>query len=255
VGRSCPLGGSLGILGTCRLLFSKWFIAFWGGNTMKLATAARIGLSGLLLAATAAHANVLTFDGNICAATPNTSGTFGACIDWSYLDQGYGDTATVDVSYIDVLNPTTDSLRFWAGNYNNLQNVAFANGSDANAHGRILLTAAPGYQINLLGFDVGAYPNTERNTNIAVSTSSSATILNFSGPVGTNDLAKTFSGFGAAGVGSQVSIDWYNSAYNVGIDNIHFDVVAVPEPETYAMMVVGLGMLGAVARRRRINRQ
>jgi len=30
-------------------------------------------------------------------------------------------------------------------------------------------------------------------------------------------------------------------------------VAAVPEPETYAMMIVGLGLLGVVARRRRLK--
>ena len=30
-----------------------------------------------------------------------------------------------------------------------------------------------------------------------------------------------------------------------------FKVVPVPEPETYAMMLAGIGMLGALARRRR----
>jgi hypothetical protein len=32
---------------------------------------------------------------------------------------------------------------------------------------------------------------------------------------------------------------------------VNFDVAAVPEPETYAMLLAGLGMLGAVARRKK----
>lgn len=36
----------------------------------------------------------------------------------------------------------------------------------------------------------------------------------------------------------------------VGVDNLSF-TAAVPEPETYALMVLGLGLVGAVARRRR----
>ncbi len=38
---------------------------------------------------------------------------------------------------------------------------------------------------------------------------------------------------------------------NIYIDNINFDqVTAVPEPETYAMLLAGLGLLGFMARRR-----
>jgi hypothetical protein len=73
--------------------------------------------------------------------------------------------------------------------------------------------------------------------------------------VGAGTLATAFSGFGAAGVGNQVRIDWANSAYNVGIDNVHFEVAAVPEPETYAMMMAGLAMIGVVARRRKTYQQ
>ncbi len=39
----------------------------------------------------------------------------------------------------------------------------------------------------------------------------------------------------------------YAQAYNYGVSNI----AAVPEPETYAMLLAGLGLMGAVARRRR----
>lgn len=39
------------------------------------------------------------------------------------------------------------------------------------------------------------------------------------------------------------------SAYGVALDNI--SVTAVPEPETFAMLLAGLGVVGAVARRKR----
>ena len=37
---------------------------------------------------------------------------------------------------------------------------------------------------------------------------------------------------------------------NTSIDNVMINVSAVPEPETYAMLLAGLGLMGAVARRR-----
>ncbi len=32
---------------------------------------------------------------------------------------------------------------------------------------------------------------------------------------------------------------------------VNFNVTAVPEPETYAMLLAGLGLVGAIARRRK----
>jgi hypothetical protein len=42
--------------------------------------------------------------------------------------------------------------------------------------------------------------------------------------------------------------------YALGFDttvSAYTEVTAVPEPETYAMMLAGLGLVGAVARRRK----
>lgn len=36
----------------------------------------------------------------------------------------------------------------------------------------------------------------------------------------------------------------------MGINNIKLTITPVPEPETYAMMLIGLGLLGVVARRK-----
>lgn len=38
----------------------------------------------------------------------------------------------------------------------------------------------------------------------------------------------------------------------LGVDNVSLEVTAVPEPESYAMLLAGLGLLGAIARRRSI---
>ena len=42
-----------------------------------------------------------------------------------------------------------------------------------------------------------------------------------------------------------------NTSFDVGIDNISLMAAAVPEPETYALMRAGLGMVGFVARRKK----
>ena len=41
----------------------------------------------------------------------------------------------------------------------------------------------------------------------------------------------------------------YDSNHYIGLDNV--SVTAVPEPETYAMMLAGLAAIGSIARRRK----
>jgi hypothetical protein len=48
-----------------------------------------------------------------------------------------------------------------------------------------------------------------------------------------------------------VDVGDYNSTSELRIDNI--SVSAVPEPESYAMLLAGLGLMGAIARKRRIQ--
>jgi hypothetical protein len=38
------------------------------------------------------------------------------------------------------------------------------------------------------------------------------------------------------------------------LDNVSLDVTAVPEPASWAMMIVGFGLVGAVSRRRQAKR-
>lgn len=53
----------------------------------------------------------------------------------------------------------------------------------------------------------------------------------------------------AAYAGYHPDTGWYN--YNEQL-NFGVQVVAVPEPETYALMLAGLGLMGAIARRRKL---
>jgi hypothetical protein len=46
-----------------------------------------------------------------------------------------------------------------------------------------------------------------------------------------------------------IDADWYVGPDNVRLDNV--TISPVPEPETYAMMLAGLGLLGFMARRKR----
>lgn len=48
---------------------------------------------------------------------------------------------------------------------------------------------------------------------------------------------------------NQIATDWQGIHFSAG-DKVILNVSAVPEPETYAMLLAGLGIMGAVARRK-----
>lgn len=200
-------------------------------------------LASLLLGATAqASTQTLTFDGSTaCGDT--------ACGNYSILSQSYGDIQnSVDVSYINV-NSANAGLAWWDTQYNNLQGVVWAGGSDADSHARIEIKSLVGGNVTLNSFDFGAYANTTRDTHIRVTTiGGSSTLYSFDGSVGLGASQHTSFAPNVSAQGG-LWIDWYNSAYNVGIDNISY-TAAVPEPESYAMFLLGLGLVGAIARRK-----
>ena len=71
----------------------------------------------------------------------------------------------------------------------------------------------------------------------------------------TINAGTTLSGFGAGNLSfdaDSISVHWESLAFSAGQQLIlDVNVVAVPEPETYAMMLAGLGALAYVARRRK----
>ena len=54
----------------------------------------------------------------------------------------------------------------------------------------------------------------------------------------------------ATGAGGQSNLDVILGAYG---GSITVPVPAIPEPETYAMLLAGLGLVGALARRRKVK--
>ncbi|MBK7003858.1 MAG: PEP-CTERM sorting domain-containing protein [Burkholderiales bacterium] len=159
------------------------------------------------------------------------------------------------MSYESVDSGGKSLLSFSLG-YSELQGVVFALGSATNSHARITLNAAPGQTISLLGFDLGAwkYPSdTSRFTTLSVKNGNSS--QDYDAPTlkvlttTSSHIDTTY--FGAAGAGQTVTLEWKNDAFNVGLDNLHFSVTQVPEPETYALLLAGLGLLGAATRKKR----
>lgn len=197
-----------------------------------------------------ALADTLAFPDGICSGSVDGSGAMTACGNYSRINQAHGDVAgMLDVSYTSVSNNVPASLYFWGPGYNNLPSAVFADGGDGASFARITLTPAAGQMVSLLGFDLGAYPNTSRGTHVRVF-ALGGNNFSYDGTVGSPGGNATHFVFGNLHSGAGIVIEWENSAWNVGMNNIEYRLAPVPEPESYALMLAGLAALGFMAKRR-----
>lgn len=208
----------------------------------------------LLVACSAAQAGVIDFNqpSVACTAAVDGSGPTGSCGNYSYIAQSYGDVAGVlDVQYSAPRLTDPHSLRWWDSNYNNLSGVAWADSSDGDSKARIDLVPLNGQAVTLTHFDIGAYANTTRNTTLTVSAIGGPVLYTYSGNVGVlpANVASSFDGSWSSATG--IRIEWQDSAYNNGIDNITYQMTPVPEPAVFLMMLTGLILLGGIARHER----
>ena len=200
-----------------------------------------------LVVSHAAKANLLTFEGNICG---------GACSNYAYVDQSYGDVSgKLDVQYntntsVSALWGTgAGSVQWWADSYSTLTSVIF--GTSGQQVG-VFLKPLSGYQVTLNGFDLGMYPNSTHQSQVTIADGLSNTLLstgfqNFPGNVPTHFAGPYTSASG-------IYVLFGPDGYNGGIDNIDFTVSAVsavPEPSTWAMMILGFAGVGFLAYRRK----
>lgn len=217
----------------------------------------RLFLTAALVLAGTAHANTLDFGQgpgapSICTSAPSGVGALSTCVDYSYISQGYGDVAgVVDVSYNGQDTPG-QSLRWWSTGYNTLYGVLWADGGDSNSKARVALQVLNGGQISLQSLQLGAYYQNTLGTTLTIrDLGSNAVLFSSSQNVGNGSISATPFSFSNLSSTTGLSIEWKNSAYNVGIDNIQYTISAVPEPGTWAMLAAGLLGLGVLARRRR----
>jgi hypothetical protein len=194
----------------------------------------------------------LDFSGNICGAT----GT-GACGDGTAIGQTYGDIAgQLEVSYRSINNTTGVTyeafLKHWGDNYSDLEDVAWGGGNATNYRSEITFDALAGYSVTLASLDFGDYLNRNFGSSFAINELGTNTLLYSSGPFNPGATATHFAPDKSSSLG--LVLTWGPDGYDVGVDNIMLSVsptAVIPEPETYALLLAGLGLMGFVARRRR----
>ena len=216
-----------------------------------------------VLLAASAQASVLTFDLNPDVPDfGDIPGNYGDNVNaasdavGSYL-MGNGYTPNVTTEYrtwqISTNTVAYNNLDFWHTNYGDLSKVAYSVTS-ADHFAEITLVPEPGWAIRLNSFDLAGYSVTDHpNSQVRILDGTSNTVLIDYSPLTILGSGGTHSSF-TPGLtyNGPLSIRFGYNDWNVGIDNINFDqVAAVPEPETYAMLLAGLGLIGFMARRRK----
>ncbi len=151
------------------------------------------------------------------------------------IPQTYGDEANLNVSYRSVIEPgssttVTPNMLYWNNSYSDLVDVAY--GAAGRTAEVTLEVTTPGFQVELLGFDLGAWPTTNRPSQVQIYNLDYSQLLYSSGDItvlGSDASEFTFTNIVRS---DGVRIQFGPDAFNVGIDNIEFDVSVVPEPLT-----------------------
>lgn len=218
--------------------------------------------AGVLLA-TSAQATILTFDldpavpnyGDIPESYGDNVNAASDVVGSYFMGNGYTPNVTTDYSTWKISTDTVayNNLDFWTTGYGDLTNVAFSVVS-GDHFAEVTFVPEPGWGIRLNSFDMAGYSYSDHpGSQVRILDGSSNTILIDYLPVTILGAGGTHSTF-TPGLthNGPLSIRFGYNDWNVGIDNINFDQVAVvPEPEAYVMLLAGLGLVGFIVRRRK----
>jgi hypothetical protein len=211
----------------------------------------------------ASHATVLTFDalagGGVVPSGygDRVSGDFGG---WGYVE-GNGWTPNVGVAFDSLLLSDNGlagaGLNLWGGGFGDLSVVAYPAGGVAGFAGVFEFTPDPGYAVRINRFQLGGCPTTDYDDQPIRITDGGFTVLWAAGSSHVEGsemigeaLVPSHSEFTPDFTSARPIFLIYGNNWNIGIDNIDFDQVAVPEPSTLALVSLAL-LLPASALRRR----
>jgi PEP-CTERM motif len=206
---------------------------------------------GLALAAGSSAASALDvtldFSGNICGAAGNI-----ACGNSAFIGQNYGDQAgLLDVSHRS-LNATTlvtqeNALKYWSTGYSGLVGVAWGGPGPTVYASEFTFTPAAGQMVTINSFDFGDDQNRNFGSSVAIYDAAGSVLWDG----GTFNPGLTPTSFSPMITSSSALVlRWGPDGYDVGIDNIALTVTAVPEPGTWALMLLGAVAVAGLARRR-----
>lgn len=138
---------------------------------------------------------------------------------------------------------TSAALTLAAVNVNAATVLDITDGFSANGikNYSFQITAPGSYEATLTDYN---FPDTF--TSLALSINKAPTIL------GSITHAGSFT-FNAATTGTYTALVFGKPGTTTGFSSFGLTVAAVPEPETYAMMLAGLGLVGVIARRRKTS--
>jgi hypothetical protein len=213
----------------------------------------------LLAGISSASATVLTFD--IDGAT-----------EFSTISQNYGDNVTsttmgnfhygsaggftpnIAVSY-SAPAPVTD-LYFWDTGYSDLTNVV-ENEDDGENGFTIRFSAGSGMFVRLDGFDLGNFGGAVTLPGLSVVDGKGNVLFsqtNIMVPANTQPHLDFDFASGLFGAELNIIVDTTGmggNSDNIGLDNIQFEESAVPEPSSYAMLLLGAALFSILTTRRR----
>jgi len=218
-------------------------------------------LVGLASAATAVAGTLDFSTPNICNGT---LGPMQPCSNNLFINQSYGDTALVDVTYLDKYAQSHGSsllsLKWYGTGYSDLPAVVFGGSGDPTglSDDEIILTPVAGHTVTLTSFQLGSWGGS-RQSHVEVLELGGGTLASY-GVQTMNPspyIASTFTPNVTSSTG--IIIHWWDTGYNVGADNIVFSAdsggSAVPEPASCALVSVGMVSLLGLARGIRKSRK